>query len=95
MKRTDVIKKPLITEKGAVMQQSGNCYLFAVDRRATKRDVREAVEDLFKVKVDSVRTLVMPSKYKRVGKNIGIAPEWKKAVVTLAQGEKIELVESA
>ncbi len=95
MKRTDVIKKPLITEKGSGLQSDSNCYLFAVDARATKRDVKDAVQDLFKVKVSAVRTLVMPGKFKRVGRNIGKMSDWKKAVVTLAQGEKIEFVEGA
>lgn len=95
MKKSYVIKKPLITEKGSISQQTTNQYCFAVDIDATKNDIRTAVEDFFKVNVRSIRTLIMPAKYKRVGKNVGRTSEWKKAVVTLAEGERLEFLESA
>jgi large subunit ribosomal protein L23 len=95
MKTTDVIKMPLVTEKGSANQQSAGQYLFAVDRRATKFDVKNAVQELFKVKVEAVRTLVVPGKYKRVGKNVGKLADWKKAVVTLAEGNRIDFIEGA
>lgn len=95
MKKSYVIKKPLITEKGSVSQQAANQYCFAVDMGATKSDIRVAVEDLFKVNVRNIRTMIMPAKYKRVGKNVGRTSEWKKAIVTLAEGERLEFLESA
>lgn len=95
MKTIDVIKKPLITEKGSSSQQMYNQYFFAVDRSATKYDVRNAIQELFKVKVSDVRTMIMPGKYKRVGKTQGKTPDWKKAVVTLVEGERIDFLEGA
>jgi large subunit ribosomal protein L23 len=95
VKTTDVIKKPLITEKGSMAQQLYNQYFFAVDRLATKYDIRNAVEELFKVKVSDVKTMLVPGKYKRVGKHVGKASDWKKAVVTLAEGQRIDFLESA
>ncbi|HPW45378.1 MAG TPA: 50S ribosomal protein L23 [bacterium] len=93
MKITDVIKKPLITEKSSLAQQSANQYVFAVERRATKNDIRNAVEGLFKVKVVEIKTMVVPGKYKRVGKNVGKAADWKKAVVKLAENNQISFAE--
>lgn len=95
MKIHDIIKKPLVTEKGTMAQQMGNKYCFVVDRKATKHDVANAVHSIFKVKVESVRTMNMPSKTKRVGRGIGRIPEWKKAVVTLKEGDRIEFLEGA
>ena len=95
MKRNDVIKKPLITEKSSVSQQEANQYLFAVDRRANKRDIKNAIKELFNVEVTSVRTMNVPGKYKRVGKNVGKTSDWKKAVVTLKEGDRIDFLEGA
>lgn len=95
MRNFEVIKKPLITEKAASSQQAANQYLFAVDRRATKHDVSNAVEEIFKVKVISIRTMVVPGKYKRVGKNMGKTSDWKKAIVTLKEGDRIDFLEGA
>jgi len=95
VKTTDVIKKPLITEKGSLAQQMSNQYCFAVDKKATKHDVRNAIQDLFKVKVEGVRTMRVPGKYKRVGKNLGKTPDWKKAIVTLVEGDRIDFLEGA
>lgn len=94
MKTYNVIKKPLVTEKGSQAQQA-NKYFFAVDPAATKHDVCNAVEEIFKVKVEDVHTMNMPSKYKRVGSNIGRTSEWKKAIVTLKEGDRIEFLEGA
>ena len=94
MNKRDVIKKPIITEKGGVAQQF-NQYTFAVDKRATKYEVREAVESYFSVKVSGVNTMRMAGKYKRVGKNQGKTPDWKKAIVTLAEGDRIDFLEGA
>lgn len=92
MKIYDVIKRPLITEKAMRGKELGQ-YVFAIDVKASKTDVRRAVETLFKVKVDSVHTLRVPGRSKRVGKSQTQTSDWKKAVVTLKQGQAIELFE--
>lgn len=95
MRTFQIIKKPLVTEKGTNAQQERNQYFFAVDPRATKCDVRQAVEKIFKVKVEDVRTMNVRGKLKRVGQNMGRLPAWKKACVTLKQGDRIEYLEGA
>jgi large subunit ribosomal protein L23 len=85
-----VIRTLLRTEKGA-MQASDNKYLFAVERGANKIEIRKAVEGLYKVKVKSVNTTLMPGKLKRVRYQLGYTTDWKKAVVTLQAGQKIDL----
>ena len=70
-----------------------NAVLFAVDTRANKKEVREAVEKMFKVKVVDVRTMTVAGKVKRRGRTLGLRPGWKKAVVTLKEGDKIEFFE--
>ncbi|MBZ4423090.1 MULTISPECIES: 50S ribosomal protein L23 [Myxococcaceae] len=93
MNLTDVIKGPLITEKLDKAREKFRQYSFIVDRKATKHDVARAVETLFKVTVEGVRTNVVRGKVKRVGRSIGKRPNFKKAVVTLKQGDSIELFE--
>lgn len=89
----DVLQKPKLTEKSVAAQGAHNQYTFIVDRRATKFQIREAVEALFKVNVVSVQTLRAPGKWKRVGKNVGKLADQKKAVVTLKEGQRLEFVE--
>ncbi|MCG3176436.1 MAG: 50S ribosomal protein L23 [Candidatus Omnitrophica bacterium] len=91
MKDYSVIKNLLRTEKG-VRQLVENKYFFSVRKDANKVQIKKAVEDLYKVKVDSVNTQVVPGKTKRVRYQIGKTPEWKRAVVTLKDGHKIDLV---
>ena len=93
MNTSDVIKGPLITEKMDKARESLRQYSFVVDRAATKHDVASAVQQLFKVTVEAVRTSVIRGKVKRVGKSMGKRPNWKKAIVTLKEGDKIELFE--
>jgi len=93
MNLNDVIKGPLITEKLDKAREKFRQYSFIVDRKATKHDVARAVETLFKVTVEGVRTNVVRGKIKRVGRNIGKRPNFKKAVVTLKEGDTIELFE--
>ncbi len=93
MNAADVIKGPIITEKLDRAREKFRHYSFVVDRHATKVDVALAVTQLFKVTVEDVRTLVVRGKVKRVGKNIGKRPNFKKAIVTLKEGDKIELFE--
>ena len=89
----DVIQRPLVTEKSNIEREEDNIVTFAVDPRANKHEIRRAVEDLFDVKVIEVRTMRMPRKSRRVGKFLGRKPEWKKAIVRLAEGQTIEFFE--
>jgi large subunit ribosomal protein L23 len=89
----DVIRRPLVTEKSNIGREEQNLVTFAVDPRATKHDVRRAVEALFDVRVLDVRTMRMPRKTRRVGRFLGRKPEWKKAIVRLAEGQMIEFFE--
>ncbi|MDO9516175.1 MAG: 50S ribosomal protein L23 [Syntrophales bacterium] len=88
-----VIKKPLVTEKSTIAREEENKYLFEVDRGATKIDIRNAVEKIFKVSVVNVHTINISGKKKRVGKVIGRRRNWKKALITLAPGSSIEVHE--
>ena len=88
-----IIKRPLVTEKGTKQKEQSNQLAFEVDRRANKILVRNAIEDIFKVKVLSVRTMNVRGKERRVGRNVGRKADWKKAIVRLAPGENIEFFE--
>jgi large subunit ribosomal protein L23 len=90
-----IIKRPLITEKSTRQKEKGNQIAFVVDPRANKIQVRQAVEKLFKVKVKSVHTLNLKGKRKRMGRFFGWRSDWKKAIVTLKEGERIEFFEGA
>jgi large subunit ribosomal protein L23 len=89
----DVIRKPVITEKSTLAREERNVVTFAVDPRATKHEIRAAVEALFEVRVLEVRTLRPPRRKRRVGRFLGAKPEWKKALVRLAEGQSIEFFE--
>jgi large subunit ribosomal protein L23 len=93
MKPTDVIKGPIITEKLDLAREKHRQYSFVVDKKATKHDIAAAVTSQFKVTVTDVRTLVMRGKVKRVGMSMGKRANFKKAFVTLKEGDKIELFE--
>jgi large subunit ribosomal protein L23 len=86
-----VVRKPLMTEKTTKAQARGNKYAFRVDRNATKPEIRKAIEVLFDVKVLAVNVLTMPTKARRVLGRPGKTKEWKKAVVTLQEGNTIDL----
>ena len=88
-----VIKEPHITEKGSQRKEQHGQVTFKVDKRANKIEIRQAVEALFKTKVLDVRILNMKGKKRRVGRNSGKRPDWKKAIVKLAPGENIEFFE--
>ncbi len=91
----DVLIRPLLTEKITAIRELKNSVAFAVDRRATRIDVRHAVEKVFSVKVSSVNVINVRGKKKRQGRYVGKRPNWRKALVTLKEGEKIDLYESA
>lgn len=86
----DLILKPIVTEK-ATLQMEENKYVFDVLPQATKPEIRAAIESLFDVKVTSVNTLKLPRKKKRVGKFIGYKAQYKRAIVTLQEGDAIAL----
>ena len=91
----DVLIRPLLTEKITAIREIKNCVAFAVDSRATRIDVCRAVEKIFSVKVASVNVMNVRGKKKRQGRYLGKRSDWRKAFVTLKEGEKIELYESA
>jgi large subunit ribosomal protein L23 len=93
MEPFQIIKMPLITEKLDALREEHQTYAFEVDRRANKQQIREAVERLFKVRVEEVRTAVVRGKKKRVGQRVGQRPNWKKALVRLRAGEKLDIFE--
>lgn len=84
-----VIRRPLITEKGMTIKETQNTLVFEVALKSTKTEVKQAVESLFKVKVDGVRTSIVEGKERRRGKFTGYRPDWKKAYVRLRTGEKM------
>lgn len=90
----NVLTAPLITEKGTLVNEIGNQVVLRVRREANKHDIRRAVEALFKVKVTKVRTANYLGKSRRVGRTVGRRPAWKKAYVTLAAGQRIDLFET-
>ena len=89
-KYLEIIKAPVITEKAAVLGQN-NQYVFKVDYRANKTEIKQAIEKIFKVKVEEIRTLNVKPKTRRVGRYSGLTNRTKKAIVTLAEGQQIEL----
>ena len=88
-----VIKRPMITEQGAIMRELHNQYIFEVDPASNKHEIRQAVEHFFGVKVTGVRTMNYRGKIKRMGRYSGKRADWKKAVVTLAKDDSIDLFE--
>ena len=86
----DAIKTLIRTEKGTAIEPQGK-YLFQVARTANKIEIKEAIEEIYKVKVDSVNTTIVPGKKKVVRREQGYTTDWKKAIVTLEKGQKIEI----
>jgi large subunit ribosomal protein L23 len=96
MKLTDVIRRPLITEKTSILREDGRTIVFQVAPNANKTEIRRAVEKLLGSKVDSIRTSIAHGKVKRQGRFAGRRSDWKKAYVKLAEGAKIpEFLEGA
>jgi large subunit ribosomal protein L23 len=90
----EVIGAPLITEKGTLVNEAGNQVVFRVRREASKHDIRRAIETFFKVRVTRVRTMNYLGKTRRVGRSAGRRPAWKKAYVTLAEGQRIDFFDN-
>lgn len=91
----DIVLRPLITEKSTGLKESANQYVFEVRKEANKIEIKHAVEELFNVKVLSVRTLNVRGKKKRVGRFEGRRPDWKKAIVKVSQKDSIPIFEGA
>jgi large subunit ribosomal protein L23 len=86
----EVIKRPIISEKSAALAEVGSRYAFEVAAESNKQEIRQAVEKLFSVKVRAVRTMIVHGKAKRIGRGEVKRTNWKKAIVTLTEGQKIE-----
>lgn len=89
----DIIKRPLITEKTNIQKEVNNQITFEVERRANRVEIKKAVEKIFNVRVAGVRTMQVKGKTKQRGRVIGKRRDWKKAIVTMAPGERIEFFE--
>ncbi|MBI5099904.1 MAG: 50S ribosomal protein L23 [Nitrospirae bacterium] len=89
----EVLQGPLLTEKGTLLKEKDNKVLFKVSKNANKIEIKNAVESIFKVKVDRVTTMNCKGKKKRMGKYEGKRSDWKKAIVTLKEGEKLDFIE--
>lgn len=89
-----VIKLHLTTERSTKLRGANNEYVFEVDRKANKHTIKQAAESLFKVKVEEVRTMIVPGKVRRMGRNEGKTSTWKKAIVRLKKGEVISMFEN-
>jgi large subunit ribosomal protein L23 len=89
----EIIRRPIITEKTTMLGEQGQ-YAFEVAQRANKVDVKRAVEHIFKVKVRAVNMMHVRGKVRRMGRSSGVTSPWKKAVVTLQEGQRIELFQA-
>ena len=87
----DIIKAPIITEKSSDLKKKKNTFVFSVDVNANKTQIKQAIEKIFNVKVESVNTINVKSKKKRVGRYVGKTKRMKKAIVKLSEGSSIEL----
>jgi len=90
-----VLVRPLLTERGTRIQEKHNQYLFETSPEATKTDIKAAVETMFKVDVKKIRTMILPGKFRRYGKGGGMLADWKKAIVTVAKGQKIDFAQQS
>lgn len=95
MKRLyDVINRPVISEKSTALAEVGNRYVFEVAKVAKKTEIKDAIQKLFNVKVKKVNTTIVHGKVKRRGKLLAKKPNWKKAIVTLEEGQKIDFFQA-
>ncbi len=90
IKYYEIIKAPIITEQSTKMIEASNTYTFKVDKKANKIEIKNAIEEIFKVNVLRVNTLNVRRKFKRMGQHQGFKSAYKKAYVTIAKGEKID-----
>ena len=94
MNAQQIIQRPLVTERSMVIRDTQNKYSFKVHPRATKPEIRKAIEELFSVRVTGVATMNVAGKPKRLGRSTGYRASWKKAIVTVAPGQKIEIYDA-
>lgn len=94
LKHFDIIKSHLVTERTTTLKEANAEYVFEVDRRANKHAIKEAVEQAFNVKVDRVRTMIVPGKVKRMGRYEGKSSTWKKAIVRLKDKQTIGMFDN-
>ncbi len=92
MNSYEVLRRPVITEKSTMLAEGGQ-YVFEVARQANKIEIRHAVEEVFKVQVRAVNIVRVEGKLKKMGKTSGLTAAWKKAIVSLKEGDRIELLE--
>jgi large subunit ribosomal protein L23 len=90
-----IVKRPLFTEKGTALKEAENKLLIEVDIDANKVEIKKALEEIFKVKVEKVATIKRYGKWKKYGKSIGKRSDRKKALITLKKGEKLDFIEGA
>lgn len=95
MDAREIILAPIVTEKTTIGRETNNQYAFRVNARADKGQIARAVEEIFGVRVTKVRTINMSGKKKRLGRNVGRTSSWKKALVTLAEGDSVDFFEGA
>ena len=93
MSQYDIIRRPLITEKTSIQKEMANQLTFEVDRKANRIEIRRAIERIFNVRVATVRTMQVKGKVKQRGRIVGKRRDWKKAIVTLRPGERIDFFE--
>jgi len=91
----DIIKRPLMTEKTNIQKEAANQFTFEVDRRANRVEIKRAVEQIFNVRVAGVKTMQVRGKVKQRGRIVGKRRDWKKAIVTLFPGQRIDFFEGA
>jgi large subunit ribosomal protein L23 len=91
MNFTEVLIAPILSEKSVITKDEQNRYTFRVNVKANKTQIKKAIETLFKVKVSAVRTAILPGKLHRVGRHEGYRSDWKKAMVTVKEGQKIDV----
>jgi large subunit ribosomal protein L23 len=89
----EIIKRPIVTEKTNIQKEISNQLTFEVDRRANRIEIKRAIEEIFSVRVAQVRTMQVKGKVKQRGRIVGKRRDWKKAIVTLRPGERIDFFE--
>ncbi len=90
----EVVRRPIISEKSTALAEVGGRYVFEVAPEANKHEIRDAIKHLFKVDVREVRTMIVHGKAKRSGRSVSKHPNWKKAIVTLGKGQKIDFFQT-
>ena len=93
MNAYDIIKKPIVTERTTILREKENKYVFMVDKKATKPQIKAAIKELFDVDAKKVHTMIVHGKIRRVGRYSGFRPDWKKAIVRLSPGQEIKIAE--